>query len=145
MDRVHFLKLLGFSCVSASFPAFMVGCTSVHYIRAVSEGNKLGVKKSEFSFEKKEVILERRFIVVESPSLKFPVALYKKQDGNFLALSMECTHQGCEVKPHDEALTCPCHGSEFDTSGSVLEGPAEYALKEYNVSTDNQMIYVHLS
>ncbi|MDT8368316.1 MAG: Rieske (2Fe-2S) protein [Longimicrobiales bacterium] len=45
------------------------------------------------------------------------------------AVSSRCTHRGCQVEPAGERLVCPCHGSAFDRSGRVLEGPAEDPLE----------------
>jgi cytochrome b6-f complex iron-sulfur subunit len=59
---------------------------------------------------------------------------------SFAALSSICTHQGCTVG-YDSAVTqikCPCHGSVYSTTGSVITGPAPLALKSYQVTkTDN--------
>jgi glycine/D-amino acid oxidase-like deaminating enzyme len=42
-----------------------------------------------------------------------------------------CTHQGCVLRQDDALGTwdCPCHGSRFDTDGSVIQGPANSPLK----------------
>lgn len=54
---------------------------------------------------------------------------YLMQDaGGYYALSAVCTHLGCLVDQDDEGLQCPCHGSRYDTGGSVLTGPALQGL-----------------
>jgi len=58
----------------------------------------------------------------------------------FVALASICTHQGCEVMfdNSDNSFPCPCHGSLFSSTGSVLQGPATRPLKKYTISkTDN--------
>jgi len=63
----------------------------------------------------------------------------------YIALSKVCTHQGCTVE-YDHAdgqIECDCHGSVFSTSGSVLEGPAESALQEYNTELNGQDLRVY--
>jgi len=46
-----------------------------------------------------------------------------------LALSAECTHRQCKLKAGSErSFYCPCHGSRFDSSGKVTEGPARRDL-----------------
>lgn len=54
----------------------------------------------------------------------------------FAALSATCTHQGCIVGYNNSAgnIQCPCHGSVFSTSGSVITGPAATPLARYTVS-----------
>jgi len=56
------------------------------------------------------------------------------------ALNAECTHLGCVV-PWDPILAkfvCPCHGSQYDSSGVVLRGPAPGSLKLAKVSIDEE-------
>lgn len=54
------------------------------------------------------------------------VAAFRDEDGRLSACSAVCTHMGCLVtwNPAERSWDCPCHGSRFDTRGSVLEGPA---------------------
>lgn len=41
------------------------------------------------------------------------------------ALSALCTHRKCKLSTQsDHSFNCPCHGSAFDPSGKVTEGPA---------------------
>jgi len=145
MDRSQFIRLLGFSCVGASFPLLIGGCSSVHYVSTSIDKNILKIQKSEFEGIKKDQPFQRKFIMVESPALGFPIALYKESEVKYTALWTECTHQNCEVKPHDTIMACPCHGSEYNTRGKVLEGPAEHPLKTFHVTVDQSFIYVHLA
>lgn len=41
-----------------------------------------------------------------------------------------CPHLGCAVKwnPKDSTFDCPCHGSQFDTQGVCVNGPAKANL-----------------
>src|SRR5205807_7128893 len=41
-----------------------------------------------------------------------------------------CTHEACAVTGFaNSAYVCPCHGSEFSTSGAVVPGPAASPLR----------------
>src|SRR5262249_22280899 len=52
--------------------------------------------------------------------------------GSFTALTAICTHEGCIVTGFQSSqYVCPCHGSKYSTSGSVLQGPAAQALKSF--------------
>jgi cytochrome b6-f complex iron-sulfur subunit len=72
------------------------------------------------------------------------IIIIRSGENAYLAFSKICTHQGCTVtyNADDNQLPCPCHGSVFSTSGTVLEGPASSNLKQYSVtkSGDNLTI-----
>lgn len=54
------------------------------------------------------------------------------QNGNFRALSAECTHQGCMVDWNNanRIFKCPCHGGEYDPQGEVQQGPPPRPLEK---------------
>ena len=54
------------------------------------------------------------------------------------------THNGCTVDYDDNSnkLECPCHGSEFSTSGSVLKGPASSPLETYMVTREGDILTI---
>lgn len=51
---------------------------------------------------------------------------YRDPEGNIYLVDTTCTHMGCECKwnPAERSWDCPCHGSRFDYTGAVIEGPA---------------------
>lgn len=59
------------------------------------------------------------------------VAAYRDQQGHVQAFSPYCPHMGCYVRWNNAESTwdCPCHGSRFDTSGQVLNGPSTENLQ----------------
>ena len=67
-----------------------------------------------------------------------------RNGNNLSALSMICTHQGCNVdwKKTSNSLYCACHGSEFTADGEVLAGPASSPLSTFEVKEENQSILV---
>ena len=51
-----------------------------------------------------------------------------------IAVSTVCTHQSCTLNTYDSNLqqyACPCHGSVFNATGGVVNGPASTALQAY--------------
>ena len=60
-------------------------------------------------------------------------AFVLRLDGEWIALSGNCTHMGCNVAYNAEAGTfdCPCHGGRYDRAGLVIEGPPPRALKRF--------------
>ena len=60
------------------------------------------------------------------------VLLMRTGDSAFSALSATCTHEGCLVSGVDRPIfVCPCHGSRYDHTGAVVNGPAPAALPRY--------------
>jgi Rieske Fe-S protein len=64
-----------------------------------------------------------------------PAVLVHLDNGDFVAYSAICTHQGCTVAYKNGQLACPCHGSVFDPAkgASVVAGPAPRPLPEIPV------------
>jgi ubiquinol-cytochrome c reductase iron-sulfur subunit len=67
---------------------------------------------------------------VELASLKDPQpdsARVKEGKANWLVVYGNCTHLGCVPLGNEgpyHGWACPCHGSIFDTSGRIRQGPA---------------------
>jgi cytochrome b6-f complex iron-sulfur subunit len=48
-----------------------------------------------------------------------------------------CTHEGCTVSNSSGSnFACPCHGSQYTTSGSVAKGPAASSLRSFPATFD---------
>ena len=58
------------------------------------------------------------------------VALYRAPDGTLHEHSAVCPHLGCIVSWNSVERTwdCPCHGSRFEATGEVINGPASTGL-----------------
>ena len=53
------------------------------------------------------------------------------------AVTAVCTHEGCAVTGFDSGhYVCPCHGSTFTTSGTVVQGPASSPLRQFPATFD---------
>jgi Rieske Fe-S protein len=67
-------------------------------------------------------------------------------DTSVVAVSRTCTHQGCQVStPSGGSLNCPCHGSRFTVSGSVVQGPATQPLRSYQAVIEGDEVVVTVS
>ncbi|HEX5242652.1 MAG TPA: Rieske (2Fe-2S) protein [Tepidisphaeraceae bacterium] len=54
-----------------------------------------------------------------------------------IALSSICTHRTCKLRAEpDHSFYCKCHGSTFDQSGHVTEGPATRDLPVLPTTVD---------
>ena len=69
------------------------------------------------------------------------VLVAQPSEGEVVAFSAVCPHEGCTVSPDDEQFTCPCHGSQFELSGDVKRGPAQRGLTPFPVRVmDGQVL-----
>ncbi len=70
----------------------------------------------------------------------------RAKDPEWLVMVGVCTHLGCvplgqkmtDTKGDYNGWYCPCHGSHYDTSGRVRQGPApnNLAVPEYSFLND---------
>lgn len=125
--------MAGLAC--AVGPSVLSSCNSAFYVPHVVDGSKIIVNKIEFP-------AESNYVLVKNKRLPAPLYLRRNDEDSFTALLMECTHKACEVQPFGDQLHCPCHGSEFSSTGKVLEGPAEVDLRKFKVTTDAEKIYI---
>ncbi len=53
--------------------------------------------------------------------------VYKDESGNVFIVNTKCPHLGCQLEwnPDEKSWDCPCHGSRFDHTGRLLNGPAQ--------------------
>ena len=78
------------------------------------------------------------------------IIIVQGMDNEFLAYDRACTNESNESciisgeSTNDPILTCEnCCNSQFVIiDGSVVEGPANQALKKYNTYFDGQMLYI---
>jgi len=76
------------------------------------------------------------------------IMVVREAEGEFLALSMTCTHAGCRVHPPTAGvISCPCHGSQYDLTGKVIRGPAlqplgRYPIVDYNARSKTVTIQI---
>ena len=63
---------------------------------------------------------------------------------NWIVMIGICTHLGCIPIAHEgnyDGFFCPCHGSQYDTSGRIRQGPApsNLAVPPYAFLTDTKI------
>ena len=146
INRHDFLKTCGMACLSTSvLTATLTSCASTYYAQAPRlKGWAIQISKKEFDLDAGGK-RQRPFMVVELKNQAHPIYLRRIDANSFTAVLMQCTHQGNDLNAHDGYLSCPAHGSEYDTDGRVTEGPAEDSLKRYTVTTDEQYIYINIA
>jgi len=60
-----------------------------------------------------------------------------------VALSSQCTFDGCQLPfLSNDAMTCPCCGSQYDKNGTVIKGPATTNLTVYSATLNGSTITI---
>ncbi len=146
MNRKTFFKQCGFLCLGSSVMVGLLnGCSSTnYYAQHQINNNKITISKLEFINQAKNKTTERKFIIVKSNQINFPICIFKLPNNLYSAVLMECSHNSCELQNNGDFLICPCHGSEFSSHGVVQNPPADQNLKTYLTTTDNENIYIYL-
>jgi cytochrome b6-f complex iron-sulfur subunit len=72
----------------------------------------------------------------------FLLVAHTGQDA-FMALNGTCTHQTCTITGFGSGTyVCPCHGSQFSTSGQVVAGPAPSNLRQHQTQFANGVLTI---
>lgn len=78
----------------------------------------------------KEILAAQNTPLTELPDPEADAKRVKKPE--WLVVIGVCTHLGCIPTGHDgeyDGWFCPCHGSVYDTSGRIRQGPAPSNLE----------------
>ena len=146
MDRKEFIKVCSGTCLGLiAISLSTQSCAGTHYVQSSSADNKIPVAKKEFEILKKGQNDFRKYIIVKTDTLDYPIVVYRLNTQNYQALLMRCTHQGIELSVNGDILTCSAHGSEFSKQGGVIQGPADQSLRSFTVLEDENNIYIKLS
>ena len=76
--------------------------------------------------------------------VKNGVIVARTTSGSFIAIAASCTHEGNTLQYNSSSgkFTCPAHGAQFTANGSVAQGPATVAEKNYNCSLSGTTLTV---
>lgn len=129
MDRRDFIqKSIILTCGIAGASAFLEACKKSNPSTAPSVNFTIDISSSQYS-----ALQKNGSYVYYSPS---NIIIARDKNGNFVALYDVCTHAGCTIQfnANNSNFPCPCHGSIFDESGNVVNGPATSGLKKYSTT-----------
>lgn len=146
MERKEFLSLLGSSAAALFAVGCLGGCSS-----SDSDDPQPGGPGTGGSGSKKDFTLN--LATPANAILKTPgnalisngVIVAFTTASSYIAVSSTCTHQGGTIMYNatNKRFDCPVHGSAFNENGTVLNGPAATALKQYKTTLtgDNLRVY----
>ena len=79
--------------------------------------------------------------LVQAGNSNFLVA--RTGENAFNAFSAICTHEQCIVTGFQSGVfVCPCHGSQYSTSGQVQQGPATQRLQQFTTQFTNNVLTI---
>ena len=145
MDRKNFIKTCGFACVGGvGMTALLQSCSSAKILAGKIIADDLVVPISDFETRNGNNTYFKKYIVVHNDMLQYPICVYRFTENEYSALWMRCTHQGTELQVFGDKLQCPAHGSEFDKTGIVQNGPADIKLRTFPITIEKDQLKISL-
>ena len=141
MDRKEFIKRGCQTCLFST-AAFMLpsltGCSPAAFsiYKTTVAGNAITLPLSIFE--------KNNLQIVRPQGWQYDIAVQKKPDGNYTAILMECTHMENQLTASQNGFSCSLHGSRFNAEGEVIKGPAEFPLKKYPTSIQNNTLILSI-
>lgn len=135
MERRSFLDTVGRIAVGGfvALPLLeaLGGCSTITQISASPTDGTVVVPMSAFGTapDLKPIVL------VNVAGVKHPIAVVRSDNEPAIALYVVCTHKHCSLDVEQNGFSCPCHGSTFDMTGAVTNGPAKQPLKALTCTT----------
>ncbi len=133
MHRHEFFRLVGTGIGAILLTRCMAGCAG----DANNDPTPDPSQKVDFTLRlddkaNENLIGKGGYVIINN------VIVAQTKDGQFVAVSANCTHQGTELvyKSPENQFYCPLHLSRFDTTGKVIVGPATLPLTQYTVETN---------
>lgn len=141
MNRRTFVKQTCAGCVGVlAFSAIgaLSGCSTLPVYKTVLVDRKVRVPKTSFlAGETKKL--------VRVSELDYDVLLVLGKEGQHQALLMRCTHIENPLIASSSNVICTMHGSQFNFSGDVTQGPAIRPLTKYHVREEQDDFIIDLN
>ena len=136
MDRKEFLTLLGAGTVTFVCSSFLESCNPLDQITSPPTNVDFTLDLNAPANSALKTI--GGYIYSDN------IIVARVADGSYVAVSSICTHQGSTVayQLNGNEFHCPSHGSNFSTTGSVINGPAANSLMTYKTSLSGSMLRV---
>ncbi len=145
MNRKAFIKSCGFACAGGiGVAALLQSCSANKILSGKIMADNLVISKRDFETKNSNNTYFKKYIVVHNELLQYPICVYRKNENEYTALWMRCTHQGTELQVYGDKLQCPAHGSEFDSWGAVQNGPADLKLRTFTITIEKDQINISL-
>jgi len=137
-SRRTFIKKSCAACIGMSALGILLeSCaTPQHILKPAIENNSINIGLNNFQTNNSYIIRNKK--------LPFDI-LVVKNDMEYTALQMRCTHNDVALNFSGKKIVCTAHGSEFDLKGNVTKEPAATSLTRYKTSINEQQLIIHLN
>ena len=160
MKRRDFLNFVGLSLMATSLPVAIAACSpdqptaepsgpegDANSVDATTAEVDDSVREDGFAalgtvnelnadgFLAKKGFIAGPVIVIPDPA----------NPDSIVAFDAMCTHNGCGVEWAETEFACPCHGSKYDVSGAVTNGPATESLGTYEAKTEGDLVLIKVT
>lgn len=141
VNRRDFILKSGQICAGACglsvWMSMLSACKTTTPAAAIIEEDKIILPLSSFGKKKVVILSDKKF--------PFDIAVVKKNESQYRAFEMQCTHQMNAVRFTGDGFFCPSHGSTFDLEGNVTGFPAIRPLKQFSSEITNEQLIIRLS
>ncbi|AFZ03304.1 ubiquinol-cytochrome c reductase iron-sulfur subunit [Calothrix sp. PCC 6303] len=140
MNRRKFLNLFSISLFINLFPIFVAASYA-----AKPQSKKKPTKSTNWISIGTVAELDKAGQLFKAKSsLGAVLVVGTSKSKNLIAVNPTCTHLGCKVdwEAEEKIFLCPCHASEFTTTGKVQNGPATKPLPTYKTKIEGNKVMV---
>jgi len=136
VSRKSFLKNTSLACLGLAGIAGLSSCATVAVLDATVTDKKITVPLAQ--------MMDKQVLKLRAKGLQYDVLLIKKTDGSFYSLLMKCTHNDASVLFDGTNFQCPLHGSTFNKTGKVTNGPATLPMLSLETILVNDIITIKI-
>lgn len=137
ISRKQLLRMVGFMGAGSAGVYLLAGCGNTGTVslpgRTGDGDQRPGAAPGEVIVAEEEVETNSAVPFTNAETGQ-PAVLVRLPQGELVAYSAVCTHQGCTVsyQAQTQQLVCPCHGGVFDPAkdAAVVAGPPPTPLPE---------------
>ncbi len=149
MGRRQFMNLLAFGTVTgtalgALYPVvrFFIPPSSSSSSGGVTAKDELGNDVSVTKFLENHSGVGARALVQGLKGDPTYIVVESKEAIADYGINAICTHLGCVVpwNGNENKFMCPCHGSQYDSTGKVVRGPAPLSLALVHAKVEEDKI-----
>jgi cytochrome b6-f complex iron-sulfur subunit len=139
MNRKDFLQKLGLSSAAIMATYCLGGLTACSGNEPTPNGETVDFSIDLADPSNAPLLTNGGFIYQSN------VIIARTNQGDFVALSRICTHEGytIEFQSNDNTFLCPLHGSRFGANGQLVNGPALTALQQYNTELNGNILRIY--